>query len=203
MGQSGSFSSPSKTSNFFSNLRIRSLFRLRLPWMQSKFSSVFLKKWHNWWPCRLQLLPEKKRDSGSRSVFSLDSGSGSERQTQNPAGVDYGTPDPWPPLVETKTWLKLRERSFIKKCGAKTETWKFETETKTLDLEICQLCKLYLKFLKNIITASKLKFFRIFGFFTCFRLPLPTDSVQQTENRLKFKSYTTSYLWSIRSLKII
>jgi len=37
--------------------------------MQPKFSSVFLKKWHNWWPCRPQLLPEKKPDSGSRSVF--------------------------------------------------------------------------------------------------------------------------------------
>jgi len=38
---------------------------------------------------------------GVKSEISLDagSGSGSERKTQNPAGVDSGTPDPVPPLL--------------------------------------------------------------------------------------------------------
>jgi len=32
-------------------------------------------------------------------IFYSVSGSGSERETQNPAGVDSGTPDPVPPLL--------------------------------------------------------------------------------------------------------
>ena len=50
-------------------------------------------------PQRLLLLPKWKSDSGSRSGFSRIFGSGSERKTQNPAGVDSGTPDPVPPPV--------------------------------------------------------------------------------------------------------
>jgi len=45
------------------------------------------------------LLPKLKIDSGSGSVFSHIFDSGSERQTQNPAVVDSGNPDPAPPLV--------------------------------------------------------------------------------------------------------
>jgi len=55
------------------------------------------------WPDRLLLLPKLKSDSGSRSgfsqIFDSESQSGSERKTQNPAGVDSGTPDPVQPLV--------------------------------------------------------------------------------------------------------
>ena len=51
------------------------------------------------------LLPKLKSDSGSGSSFSqnFDSEPGSrcERKRKNPAGVDSGTPDPWPPLVST------------------------------------------------------------------------------------------------------
>jgi len=62
-----------------------------------------LKKWpHKNRPHRLLLLPKWKSDSGSGSVFSqiFDSrnGSGFERKTQNPAGVDSSTSDPVPPL---------------------------------------------------------------------------------------------------------
>ena len=58
------------------------------------------------WPHRFLLQPKLKSDFGSGSVFSqnFDSGSGcgSERITQNPAGVDSGTPDPVPPLLITE-----------------------------------------------------------------------------------------------------
>jgi len=52
-------------------------------------------------PHRLLLLPRLKSDSGPGPFFSkiFDSLSGSERKTQNPAGVDSGTPDPVPPLL--------------------------------------------------------------------------------------------------------
>jgi len=56
---------------------------------------LFLKKR----PRRLLLLPKLKSDFGSRFSQILDSGS--ERKTQNPAGVDSGTADPWPPLSHT------------------------------------------------------------------------------------------------------
>ena len=41
------------------------------------------------WPHRFLLLPKLKIDSGSRSCFSQILDSGSERKTQNPAGVDF------------------------------------------------------------------------------------------------------------------
>jgi len=49
-------------------------------------------------PHRLLLLPKRKNDSGSGSGFSQIFDSGSERKTQNPAGVDSCNPDPVPPL---------------------------------------------------------------------------------------------------------
>jgi len=66
-------------------------------------SMFLLKKWPRW----LLLLPNLKSDSGSWSGFSqvFDSGSGSERTMQNPAGVDSATQDPWPPLL----WSKIRD----------------------------------------------------------------------------------------------
>jgi len=56
------------------------------------------------WPHRLLLLPKWKSDSGSGSGFSqiFDSGSGSERKTQNSAGINSGNPDPVPPLQTTR-----------------------------------------------------------------------------------------------------
>jgi len=49
-------------------------------------------------PHRLLLLPKFKSDSGSVFSWNFDSGSGSERKTQNPAGVHSGNPDPVPTL---------------------------------------------------------------------------------------------------------
>jgi len=76
----------------FSDLKIRLLFRLRLPSIHPKFTHAFKK-----WPRRLMLRAKLRSDSGSG--FSQNFDSGSEKKTQNPAGVDSGTPDPWPPLV--------------------------------------------------------------------------------------------------------
>jgi len=45
-----------------------------------------------------QLLPPKL-ESDSGSGFSQNVDFGSDRKTQNPAGVDSGTPDPRPPLT--------------------------------------------------------------------------------------------------------
>ena len=69
-------------------------------WSNRNVPMFLLKKW----PQRLLLLLKWKSDSGSGFVFSqiFDSGSGSERKTQNPAGVDSGTPDPVPPLVHSQ-----------------------------------------------------------------------------------------------------
>jgi len=49
---------------------------------------------------RLLLLPKFKSGSGSgfSQIYDSGSGSGSERKTQNPAGVDSGTPVP--PLLK-------------------------------------------------------------------------------------------------------
>jgi len=54
-------------------------------------------------PPRLLLLSKLKSDSGSgfSQIFDCGSGSASERKTQNSAGVDSGTPDPVPPLLDT------------------------------------------------------------------------------------------------------
>jgi len=45
----------------------------------------------------------KKSGSGFSKIFDSESRSGSERKTQNPAGVGWGTPDPWPPLLDIRT----------------------------------------------------------------------------------------------------
>jgi len=85
----------------FSNLRIRLLFRLRLPSIQPKFTQVLLKKW----PRRLLLLPTLTSDSGSESDFSQIFDSGPVlglKKSQNPAGVDSGTLDTWPPLLQCR-----------------------------------------------------------------------------------------------------
>jgi len=88
----------------FSNLRIRFLFRLRYHRSNREFTLVLLKKW----PSRLLLLPKLKNDSGCGSglsqIFDSGPGSGSERKTQNPAGVDSGTLIPWPLLFST-SWI--------------------------------------------------------------------------------------------------
>ena len=55
---------------------------------------------------RLLLLPKLKSDPGSGSSFSQTFDSGSERKTQNPAGVDSGYPDPVPPLVRVPQFGK-------------------------------------------------------------------------------------------------
>ena len=75
-------------------------------WSNRNLPMFLLKKW----PHRHLLLPKLKSESGSGSEFSqiFDSGSGSgcERKTQNLAGVDSGTPDPWPTLI----YIFMRDR---------------------------------------------------------------------------------------------
>jgi len=54
-----------------------------------------------------------KRDFGFESGFSqnFDSGADSERKTQDPAGDDSGTPDPWPPLRTVYVTITNSQRS--------------------------------------------------------------------------------------------
>jgi len=70
-----------------------------------------LKKWQR----SLLLLLKLKSGSGSGSGFQqiVDSGPGSERKMRNPAGVESGTPDPWPHLVPAQTFLSLTAASMI------------------------------------------------------------------------------------------
>jgi len=70
----------------FSNMRIRLLFRLRLPSIQPKFTHAFLKIW------------EVTPALGGVLHKMLTPGADLGLKMQNPAGVDSGTPDPWPPL---------------------------------------------------------------------------------------------------------
>jgi len=62
---------------------------------------------HAW----LLLLSKMSSSSWSVSGFSqiFDSGSGSERKTQNPAGVGSGNPDPWPALLHTSIAANLMQ----------------------------------------------------------------------------------------------
>jgi len=57
-------------------------------------------------------------DSGSASgfsqIFDPGSDSGSERKTQNPSGIDSGTPDPWSPLLCTSYVQPKRLTFWIK-----------------------------------------------------------------------------------------
>jgi len=101
-------------SDFFT-LRLYSCYKIFL----SGSGSVFLHIWesdsfsdsnyHHWssrnlpmfllekWSHRLLPLPKLKSGSGSvfLQMFDSGSGTGSERKTKNPAGVDFSTPDPW------------------------------------------------------------------------------------------------------------
>ena len=57
------------------------------------------------WPRRLLLLPTLTSDSGSESDFSQIFDSGPVlglKKSQNPAGVDSGTLDTWPPLLQCR-----------------------------------------------------------------------------------------------------
>jgi len=80
----------------FSNLRIRLLLRLRIPSMQSKFSNVFI---YDTSYMKTRQAAENEKWLRIRipffTNFGFGSSTGSERKTQDPAGVDSGTPDPW------------------------------------------------------------------------------------------------------------
>jgi len=69
------------------------------------------------WPHRLLLLPKSKSDPGCASsfsqIFDSGSGSGSERKTQNPTGVDAGNLDPVPPLVFGSEMITIRFAGWI------------------------------------------------------------------------------------------
>jgi len=56
-------------------------------------------------------------DTGSGFSKIFDSGYGSERKTQNSAGVDSGNPDPVPPLSSCKTEHKTVDIFKKKKAG--------------------------------------------------------------------------------------
>jgi len=60
--------------------------------------------------------------------------------------------------LETETWLKLRDRDFIKNSG--TRDLKFETETR--DFKICAFFSEFL--LKNFVITSKMNFFKFLSF---------------------------------------
>jgi len=70
-------------------------------WSNRNLHMFLLKKR----PYRLLLLPKRKIDPGSGSGFSqiFDSGSGSKRKSQNPAGFDSGTPDTVSPLTHAQS----------------------------------------------------------------------------------------------------
>ena len=122
-------------------MRIRLLFRFRLPSTQPKFTHVLLKKWphrnsatpkqwHLWRPPGLQLLPKIKSDSGSGSGFSqilwLVSGSENKRRIQ-----PEPTPDPWPPVWNTAKQIMAR-----KTAGANAIVWS-TTEHKEMRMRTC------------------------------------------------------------------
>jgi len=50
--------------------------------------------------------------SGFSQIFDSRSGSGSQRKTQNPAGVDSGTPDSVPPLVGIRYFCDWKPGRF-------------------------------------------------------------------------------------------
>ena len=89
----------------FSNLMIRLLFRLRYNHRSNYNLPMFLLKK---WPHRLLLLPKLKNDSRSGFSQIFDSGSGSERKTQNPAGVNSGSGPTSGAKPRTRyTWPKM------------------------------------------------------------------------------------------------
>jgi len=65
----------------------------------NRHSAMFiLRICHIWKPSRFLLLKMKsdsESGSGFSQIFDFGSGAGTERKTQDPAGVDSGTPDPW------------------------------------------------------------------------------------------------------------
>jgi len=69
------------------------------------------------WLHRLLLLSKLKSDAGSGSGFSKIFDSGSERKTQNPAGVDSGNSDLVPPGNDTTTVVKML---FVASLGSAT-----------------------------------------------------------------------------------
>jgi len=82
-----------------------------------------------------------------------------------------------PKTVTSETWLKLRDRNFIKK-------------SETRDLQIFQFCINYSKIIQeNVFTTSNLNFFELLTFLQPV-LVFPYLHVQQTEHSLNYKSFT-------------
>jgi len=82
-------------------------------------------------------MPKGKSESRSGSGFSqnFDSGSGSERKTQNPAGFGSGNPDPVPNLVQAcnknneDEWTQRTALSTIYKIKINSETFRWYCST--------------------------------------------------------------------------
>ena len=82
-------------------------------------------------------MPKLKSDAGSGSGFSqiFDSESRSEQKPQNPVGVDSGSPNPVPNLVQAcnvnieDEWTQCTALSTISKTKRKSETFTWYCST--------------------------------------------------------------------------
>jgi len=75
-------------------------------------------------------------------------------------------------VVETETWLKLRDRDFIIK-NSETRDLKFKTKTSKF-VHFSEI------FGNNVIIISKLNLFQISGIFpTCFGCFLPANTTKE------------------------
>jgi len=89
------------------------------------------------WPHRLLPMPKLKSDAGSGPGFSqiFDSESRSEQKPQNPVGVDSGSPNPVPNLVQAcnvnieDEWTQCTALSTISKTKRKSETFTWYCST--------------------------------------------------------------------------
>ena len=92
---------------------------------------------------------------------------------------------------ETETWLKFRDRDFIK--ISKTRDLKLETETR--DFKICAFCRIFFK--KRVI-ASDLKFLQISDIFpTWFSYFLPANATNKKS--LNYRNFNRLFFCNIQS----
>ena len=98
----------------FSNLWIRSDSYSYPGYHQCKRNSAM--KWNVLWPRRLLLLPKMANDPWSGSYFSqtFDSGSVSEKKTQNPFGIVSDTPVSWPTMPQKCSIAYMKKPFFLR-----------------------------------------------------------------------------------------
>ena len=127
------------------------------------------------WPRRLLLLAKLKSGSASGPGFSQIFESGSERKTQNPAGVDSGTPDQVPPLLS----INYTRENVSRNSAA--EQWKL-----------------------SLFNGKHFPFFRcpVFPYFSCTRLTLPSTSCRGVRTQV-FSSPTPVLIQEVGILILI